>query len=218
MNYLKCLPYTIFLKDYFIIEFPNCSEWFIFFFYTYRKCESELECWQKCIIMFYNEYNFCRHMCLITQNRRWEHTNILKTCSILHTILISSLFYDFALSNTSETWNIERILVFLYGTYIPPPPTNFKNKNFAPFSWSGSLTMGGELRLLEGLNPLSPPSNLYRLQCLWSLCSLTFSWEHADCWTSHLEWCWSYCWRNSYKKKKKIPFLRNASLKYSCNP
>lgn len=100
----------------------------------------------------------------------------------------------------------------------PPPPTNFKNKNFAPFSWSGSLTMGGELRLLEGLNPLSPPSNLYRLQCLWSLCSLTFSWEHADCWTSHLEWCWSYCWRNSYKKKKKIPFLRNASLKYSCNP
>lgn len=106
----------------------------LYFFYTYRKCESELECWQKCIIMFYNEYNFCRHMCLITQNRRWEHTNILKTCSILHTILISSFFYDFALSNTSETWNIERILVFLYGTNItPPPPTNFKIKTLPPF-------------------------------------------------------------------------------------
>lgn len=77
--------------------------------------------------------------------------------------------------------------------------------------------MGGELRVLEGLNPLSPPSNLHRLQCLWSLCSLTFSWEHADCWTSHLEWCWSYCRRNSYKNKK-IPFLRNTSVKYSCNP
>lgn len=43
-------------------------------------------------------------------------------------------FYDFALSNTSETWNIERILVFLYGTHITPPiPTNFKIKTLPPF-------------------------------------------------------------------------------------
>lgn len=190
----------------------------LYFFYTYRKCESELECWQKCIIIFYNEYNFCRHMCLITQNRRWEHTNILKTCSILHTILISSFFYDFALSNTSETWNIERILVFLYGTHIIPPPTNFKIKTLPPFPEVALWRWVVNWDYWRVLIPSLPPSNLYRLQCLWSLCSLTFSWEHADCWTSHLEWCWSYCWRNSYKKKKKIPFLRNASLKYSCNP
>lgn len=129
------------------------------FFYTNRKCESELECWQKCIIMFYNEYNFCRHMCLITQNRRWEHTNILKTCSILHTILISSFFYDFALSNTSETWNIERILVFLYGTHITPIPTNFKIKTLPPFPevalWRWVVNWDYWRVLLPSLPPLT---------------------------------------------------------------
>lgn len=104
------------------------------FFYTNRKCESELECWQKCIIMFYNEYNFCRHMCLITQNRRWEHTNILKTCSILHTILISSVFLWFR--SEQHEWNMEHrahpCLPIWYTHHSPPPP-NFKIKTLPPF-------------------------------------------------------------------------------------
>lgn len=118
-------------------------------------------------------------------------------------------------------WNMEHRAhpcLPIWYTHHPPPQTNFKIKTLPPFSEVALWRWVVHWDYWRVLIPSLPPLTLYRLQCLWSLCSLTFSWEHADCWTSHLEWCWSYCWRNSYKKKKKIPFLRNASLKYSCNP
>lgn len=160
---------------------------------------------------------FCQHLCLITQNRRWEHTYPQDVFHSTH-YLDQLVFLWFCFEQ--HKWNIERILVSLWYTHHPPTPHTDFLKTFPPFPqealWRWVVNWEYWRVLIPSL-PILPPSNLYRLQCLWSPCSLTFSWEHADCWTSHLEWCWSYCWRNSYKNKK-IPFLRNTSVKYSCNP